>query len=123
MATIKQTKACLERLGEESLDLPSPGDGELVLLGQLVHAENGDDVLQGLVVLQDLLHASGYPVVLLADDVGIHDPGGGVQRVHGRVDAQLGDGSRQHGGGVQMGEGGGGGRVSQVVGGHVDGLH
>ena len=29
----------------------------------------------------------------------------------------------QHGGGVQMSKGGGGGRVGQVVGGDVDGLH
>ena len=29
---------------------------ELVLFGELVHAENGDDVLQRLVALQHLLH-------------------------------------------------------------------
>ena len=31
--------------------------------------------------------------------------------------------SGQHGGGVQVSEGGGGGGISQVVGRHVDGLH
>ena len=31
--------------------------------------------------------------------------------------------SGQHSGGVQVSEGGGGGGISQVVGGHVDGLH
>ena len=31
--------------------------------------------------------------------------------------------SGQHGGGVQVSEGGGGGGVSQVVGRHVNGLH
>ena len=45
------------------------------------------------------------------------------ERVHGRVDAELGDLARQHGRGVEMGEGGGRGRVGQVVGRHVDGLH
>merc|ERR1711884_124690 len=35
----------------------------------------------------------------------------------------LGDTTRQHSGGVQVSEGGGGGGVSQVVSGHVDGLH
>ena len=45
------------------------------------------------------------------------------ERVHGRVDAQLGDLARQHGGGVEMGEGGGRGRVGQIVGRHVHGLH
>lgn len=55
-------------------------------------------------------------------DVGVHDPGRGVQGVHGRVNAQLGDGTGQHRGGVQVGEGGGGSRVSQVVGRHINGL-
>ena len=42
--------------------------GELVLFRQLVHAQNGDDVLQRLVALQHLLHLTGDRVVLLADD-------------------------------------------------------
>ena len=45
------------------------------------------------------------------------------ERIHGRVDAELGDLARQHGGGVEVGEGGGWRRVGEVVGGHVDGLH
>ena len=65
----------LEGLREEPLDLPGPGDGELVLLRELVHTQNGDDVLQGLVVLEDLLDATRDLVVVLADDVGVHDPG------------------------------------------------
>lgn len=72
--------------------------------------------------LQDLLHPAGHVVVLGAHDVGVHDAGGGVQRVHGRVDAQLSDGTGQHRGGVQVGKGGGGGWVGQVIGRHVDGL-
>ena len=47
----------------------------------------------------------------------------GVERVHGGIDALLGDAARQHGGGVEMGEGGGGRRVGQIVGRHVDRLH
>src|SRR5206468_2787286 len=35
-------------LRQEPLDLPGPRDRELVLFGELVHAENGDDVLQFL---------------------------------------------------------------------------
>ena len=61
--------------------------------------------------------------MLVSDDVGVHDTAGGVQGVHGGVDAALGHGPGQHGGGVQVSEGGGGGGVSQVVGRHVDGLH
>lgn len=72
--------------------------------------------------LQNLLHAPGHVVVLRAHNVGVHDAGGGVQRVHGRVDAQLSDGAGQDSSGVQVGKGGGGGRVGQVVSWHVDGL-
>ena len=46
----------MEGLRQEALDLAGAGDDELVLFGQLVHAENGDDVLQRFVALQDLLH-------------------------------------------------------------------
>src|SRR5260370_1353632 len=38
-----------ERLAQVLLHLAGPGDGDLVLLGELVEAEDGDDVLQLLV--------------------------------------------------------------------------
>merc|ERR1719159_2340717 len=62
-------------------------------------------------------------VVLVTDDTRGQGTGLGVQRVDGWVDTQLRDTSGKHSGGVQVSEGGGGGRVSQVIGGHVDGLH
>src|SRR5262249_20754974 len=46
-----------------------------------------------------------------------------VERVHGREDGELGDGAVEHRGRVEVGEGGRGGRVGQVVGGNVDRLH
>jgi hypothetical protein len=45
-----------ERLGEEPLDLARARDGQLVVFGQLVHAEDRDEVLQILVALEDALH-------------------------------------------------------------------
>ena len=42
----------LEGLAEEALDLARACDCLLVLLAQLVHAQDGDDVLQVLVVLR-----------------------------------------------------------------------
>ena len=42
-----------EGLAQEALDLAGPGHGELVVLRQLVHAENSDDVLQVAVALKD----------------------------------------------------------------------
>ena len=98
-------------------------DGELLVLGKLVHAQDGDDVLQVLVLLQDLLHADRHAVVLLADDFRVEGARGGLERVDRGVDAELGDGARQNRLGVEVGERRGRGRVGQVVGGHVDGLH
>ena len=46
-----------ERLREEALDLARARDDELVLVRELVDAEDGDDVLQVGVALQHLLHA------------------------------------------------------------------
>src|SRR6185437_3976082 len=103
--------ADVERLGQETLDLPGPGHGDPVLLGELVETEDGDDVLELLVPLEDPLDLAG------------EDVGGGGQRVDGRVDAEGGDLPGQLGGGVEVGEGGERGRVGVVVGGDVDGLH
>ena len=47
--------------------------------------------LQRFVVLEDLLNASCACIVFVADDVGVEDSGGGVEGIHGRVDAQLGN--------------------------------
>src|ERR1700729_4094901 len=46
-------------MGKEPLDPARALDGDLVFLGQLVDAEDGDDVLQFLVALQDPLHLAG----------------------------------------------------------------
>src|SRR5215831_16918016 len=53
----------IEGLREEPLHLARTVHGELVLLRQLVHAEDRDDVLQLLVTLQHRLHAARGVVV------------------------------------------------------------
>lgn len=111
-----------ERLAQETLDLTGTLDSELVGLRQLVHTQNGDDVLERLVLLEDLLDAGGDLVVLLTDDTGVKHTRLGVERVDSRVDTQLGNTTGQHSGGVQVGKGGGGGRVGQIVSRDVDGL-
>lgn len=42
----------LEGLRQETLDLAGAGHSQFVLLRQLIHTQNGDDILQGFVVLQ-----------------------------------------------------------------------
>ena len=112
----------LEGLRQETLDLTGAGDGELVFFGQLIHTQNGNNILERFVILQDLLHATGNVVVVLSDDVGVQHTGGRIQRIDSRVDTQFGNTTGQHRGGVQMGESGSRGRISQIVSRYVDGL-
>ena len=63
-----------------------------------------------------------HRVVLLADVARVEDARGGVERVHGRVDAELGDRTAQSRRRVEVGERRGRRRVGEVVGGHVDRL-
>src|SRR5690606_177735 len=104
------------------LDTTGAGDRDLVLFGELVHTEDGDDVLQFLVLLQDSLHLVGDAEVLVTDDRSLQDSRGRGQRIHGRVDTQLRDRAGQLGGRVQVGEGGRRRRVGVVVRGDVDRL-
>merc|ERR1719167_419009 len=99
------------------------GDGQLVLLRQLVHTQDGDDILQRLVILQDLLDSSSAGVVFMSNNVGVEDTGRRVKRIDGGVNTQLGDATGQHSRGVQMGEGSGRGGIGQIVSGHINGLH
>src|ERR1035437_2906085 len=113
----------VEGLRKELLHLAGAGHGELVFFRELVDAQNGDDVLQILVALQDALHALGHVVVVLAYDARGKYARGRGQRIYGRIDAEFGERAAQHGGRVEVSKGGGRSGVGQVVGGHVDGLH
>ena len=46
----------MEGLGQETLDLTGTIYGYLILIGQFLHTQDGDDVLQFLVLLQHCLH-------------------------------------------------------------------
>ena len=74
-------------LAQEALDTAGPLHQLLVLFGQFVDAEDGDDVLKVLVALQDSDDFLGDAVVLVADDAGVQDRRARGQRVHRREDA------------------------------------
>src|SRR5438045_1536767 len=112
-----------ERLREEALDLAGALHDDLVLVGQLVDAEDGDDVLQVGVALQHLLHTRRRSVVLLPDDPRLQCARGRPERVHRRIDPFLDDAAVEHGGRVEVRESVRRSRVGEVVGGHVDRLH
>lgn len=111
-----------ERLAQETLDLTGTLDGKLISFGKFVHTQNGNDILETLVLLEDLLDLEGSLVVLLTDNTGVKHTGGRVEGVDSGVNTQLRDTTGQDSGGVQMGEGGGGGGISQIISRDVNGL-
>ena len=60
----------MERLGQETLNAAGAVDRSFVLVRKLVHAQDGDDILEFLVPLQNLYHPLGGAVMLLAHDFG-----------------------------------------------------
>eukprot|EP00049_Salpingoeca_infusionum_P017038 m.351566 g.351566 ORF g.351566 m.351566 type:complete len:400 (-) comp16279_c0_seq1:777-1976(-) len=52
----------------------------------------------------------------------VKNTGGGVKRIDGWVDTQLGNTTGKHSGSIQMGKGCGWGWISQIISWHVDGL-
>jgi len=55
----------MERLAQETLNLPGTVDGQLVVGTSFIHTQNRNDILEILVALQDTLHSAGDIVVLL----------------------------------------------------------
>src|SRR5437870_1268051 len=109
-----------ERLREEALNLARPRHRLLVVLRQLLHAQDRDDVLQVLVALQDLLHALRRVVVVLADDRRLDEAAGRSERVDGRVDPDLDKRPLETQCRAKVGEHGLDRRVGVVVGRHVN---
>ncbi len=113
----------VERLRQETLDFTRAGNGEFVFFRQLVHTQNGDDVLQRLVALQRFLNGRGDLIVLFADDAGVENTRRGVERVNRGEDGHFGNLARQNGTGIQVRKRRCGGRVGQVVRRNVNGLN
>ena len=112
-----------ERLRQESLDLSCASNDDLVVIRKFFHTEDGDDILQFFVALQNSLYAAGYFVVFLAEYVRIKDTGSGVQRIDCRVNTQFGDGTVQYRGSIQMGEYASRSRVGEVIGRYIYSLN
>ena len=77
----------MEGLRQEALYLACPGDCQAVFLGQLVHAQDGDNFLQRLVALQNTLNFTGDSVVLIANRPRFQDTAGGIERIDCWVNA------------------------------------
>src|SRR3546814_18450943 len=60
----------VERLRQEALDLAGAGDGQLIFFAEFIHAQDGDDVLERLVLLQRFLNAASGLIMFLPDEIG-----------------------------------------------------
>lgn len=70
------------------------------------------------------LEVVGQGVVRRLEALGwVHHAGCGIQWIHGRVNAELGNLTGQHRGGIQVGKCCCWGRIGQIISGHVNSLH
>nr|GLL41635.1 Os01g0685850 [Ipomoea trifida] len=61
----------MERLAQEPLDLTCTGNSQLVIFTELIHTQNGNNILEILVVLQNFLYSTSSVVVILPQN--FHD--------------------------------------------------
>src|SRR5207244_11021460 len=111
------------RMPEDALYLSGALDAQAVLVGKLVDPEDGDDVLQLLVALENLLHPRSRSVVLVRDDPWLERTGARAERIDRRVDALLRDRALQRDERVEVGKGVRRRRIGEVVRRDVDRLH
>ena len=63
------------------MQLTSTRHGQLVLVGEFIDAENGDDVLEVFVTLENALYATSNAVVFLTDNLRVEQAAGGAEKV------------------------------------------
>ena len=79
----------MERLAQETLNLSCTSDCQLVILTELVHTQDSNNILKIFVVLKNLLNTTSSVVVLLTQNMGGQHSGCGVERINGRVNTKL----------------------------------
>merc|ERR1711881_378445 len=91
-----------EWLREKTLDFTGTLYGEFFFSRQFSHTENGDDILEGFVILKDFFHIAGNTVMFNTDNVGVHNTGGGFEWIDSWVDTDFCDLTGQYSSSVQM---------------------
>src|SRR5690242_11357660 len=84
-----------ERLRQELLDLTCASDSLLVVVTQLIHTKNGDDVLQILISLQHFLHRASNVVVFLSHNLRIENRRTGVERINSWINTKFSERTRK----------------------------
>src|SRR5690606_8310954 len=108
---------------QELFDLACTAYNDAVFFRQFVNTENGNDVLEFFVLLQDLLDASCDIVVFLTNILWVEQTRGRCQWVNRWVETTRGQVTCQVGGCIEVSEHVGWCRVGVVVRWDVDGLH
>jgi len=94
-----------------------------ILFRQFIHTQDGNDVLQFVVTLEQHLDPLSGLVMFLTHNIRLQDPGRGIKRVHCRVYSQGSDLAAEHRGGVQVGKSGCRSRIGQVICRYIDCLN
>src|SRR5690625_4569268 len=93
-----------ERLAQESLYTSCAGYDKLIFIRQFIHSKNGYNVLQIFVLLKDYFDILGTFVVGFPYNLGIENPGRGVQWIHSRIDSDLCKSTAQYCGRIEVRE-------------------
>ena len=110
-------------LRQEPLNLPGARHNQFVVFRQFIHTENGDDVLQRLIALENPLDVPRNLVMLLTNHPRIKDTRCGIEWVNRRVDAFFRNRAVQNRRRIKVGEGRCRRRVGKVVRWHINGLY
>src|SRR5690625_217681 len=105
----------MEGLRQEALDLARAGNDLLVLIRELIHTQNGDNIAQLFVALQSLLDGTSNLIVLVANHLRVKLTTGRVEWVNRRINTQGSNITRQYNCRVQVQEGCSRRWVSQVI--------
>src|SRR5215472_13596138 len=92
-------------LRKELLDAPRARDRPLVFVGKFFNSEDGDNVLQVLVALQNRLDRARHGVMLLSNDARIENAREAGQRIDRGINAAFHNLPAQVRGGVEVREG------------------
>ena len=79
----------MEGLTQEPLDLTSTSNCQLVIFTKLIHTQNGNNILQILVILKDLLYPTSSVIVILSQNMRRKHSRCRVQWIDSRIDTKL----------------------------------
>jgi peptide chain release factor 1 len=105
------------------LHLSRSSDDESILLRELIHTEDRDDILEFFIPLEDLLTGTSGVIVVISYGGWCEDGRCRVERIDCRIDAQFCDRAREYHSRIEVSEGIRWSGIGEVISGDVDGLY